>query len=179
MIDPVIELTLRAMLALLFATAAYHKVSDRARFAASLGAYALLPARLVSPSAWLLPAIECSLAIGLLYAPTREQSAIASMALLAIYTGAIAVNLARGRREIDCGCFASSARVPLSPWLIARNLVLIAAAALLVAPVRARALVWVDPFTVLAAVLVLWLLSAAAQRLAQTGPELQRLGGLR
>lgn len=179
MIDPVIALTVRAALALLFAAAAWHKVSDRTRFAASLDAYALLPARLVSPSTWLLPALECSLAIGLLYAPTRAPTAIASMALLAVYAGAIAVNLARGRREIDCGCFASSARVPLSPWLIARNLVLIAAAALLLAPVRARALVWVDPFTVLAAVLVLWLLSASAQRLAQTGPGLQRLGGLR
>jgi hypothetical protein len=179
MIDPVIELTVRAGLALLFATAAWHKVLDRARFAASLGAYALLPARLVSPSAWLLPALECSLAIGLLYAPTREPTAIASMALLAIYTGAIAVNLARGRREIDCGCFASSARVPLSPWLVVRNLILIAAAALLLVPVRARALVWVDPFTVVTAVVVLWLLSAAAQRLAQTGPALQRLGGQR
>ena len=69
---------------------------------------------------------------GLLHAPTRQPTAIASMTLLAIYTGAIASNLARGRREIDCGCFASSARVPLSPWLIARNLILIAAAALLV-----------------------------------------------
>lgn len=179
MIDPVIELTLRAVLSLLFAAAAWHKVSDRTRFAASLDAYALLPPPLVLPISLLLPALECALAIGLLYAPTREPAAIASMALLTLYTGAIAANLARGRREIDCGCFASSARVPLTPWLIARNLVLIGAAALLVAPVRARAILWVDRFTVVAAVLVLWLLWAAAQRLAQTGPTLQRLGGRR
>jgi hypothetical protein len=179
MIDPVIDLTLRAVLSLLFAAAAWHKVSDRPRFAASLEAYALLPARLVSPISLLLPALECSLAIGLLYAPTREPAAIASMALLTLYTAAIVANLARGRREIDCGCFASSARVPLTPWLVARNLGLIGAAALLVAPVRARAIVWVDQFTVVTAVLVLWLLSGVAQRLAQTGPALRRLGGRR
>ena len=179
MIDPVIELTLRAALALLFAAAAWHKASDRDRFAASLDAYALLPAPLVAPSALLLPALECVLAAGLLFAPTRQAAAIASVALLTLYTGAIAANLARGRREIDCGCFASSARVPLSRWLVARNLILIGAAGLLVAPVRSRTLVWVDPFTVVAAVLVLWFLWAAAQGLAQTGPALQRLGGQR
>lgn len=179
MIDPVIDLTLRAVLSLLFAAAAWHKVSDRLRFAASLEAYALLPARLVSPISLLLPALEGSLAIGLLYAPTREPAAIASMALLTLYTGAIVANLARGRREIDCGCFASSARVPLTLWLVVRNLGLIGAAALLVAPVRARAILWVDQFTVVTAVLVLCLLWGAAQRLAQTRPALQRLGGPR
>lgn len=179
MIDPVIALTVRAALALLFAAAAWHKVSDRAHFTASLDAYALLPAQLVLPSASLLPALECSLAIGLLYGPSLEPAAIVSMMLLTLYTGAIAGNLARGRREIDCGCFASSARVPLSPGLVVRNFILIAAAALLLLPVRARALVWVDALTVVTAVLVLWLLWTSAQRLAKTGPALQRLGGSR
>lgn len=179
MIDPVIELTLCAALALLFAAAAWHKVSDRSRFAASLDAYALLPSPLVAPSALLLAVLECALVVGLLHVPARQPAAIASMALLTLYTGAIAVNLARGRREIDCGCFISSARVPLSLWLVARNLVLIGAAGLLVAPVRPRPLVWVDWFTVVAAVLALWLLTAAAQLLAQTGPALQRFGGHR
>ena len=179
MIDPVIDLTLRAVLSLLFAAAAWHKVSDRPRFAASLEAYALVPARLVLSISWLLPALECFVAIGLLYAPTREPAATASMALLTLYTGAIAANLARGQREIDCGCFASSVRVPLTPWLVVRNLGLIGAAALLVAPVRVRAILWVDQFTVVTAVLVLWLLWRAAQRLAHTGPALQHLGGRR
>lgn len=179
MIDPVIELTLCAVLALLFAAAAWHKVSDRGRFTVSLGAYALLPAPLVAPSALLLPVLEGALAVGLLHVPTRQPAAVASMALLTLYTGAIAVNLARGRRQIDCGCFAPSARIPLSPWLVARNLVLIVAAGVLVAPVRARTMVWIDSFTVIAAVLALWLLAAAAQRLAQTGPALEGLGGHR
>jgi hypothetical protein len=179
MIDPVIELILCAVLALLFAAAAWHKVSEHGRFTASLGAYALVPTLLVAPSALLLPVLEGALAVGLLHAPTRQPAAIASMALLALYTGAIVVNLARGRRQIDCGCFAASARIALSPWLVARNLVLIGAAGLLVAPVRARTLVWIDAFTVMAAVLALWLLATAAQRLAQTGPALERLGGHR
>lgn len=179
MIDPVIELTLRVGLAILFAAAAWHKLSDRARFAASLRAYELLPRRVLSPVAWLLPALECAIALGLLHAPSREPAALASMALLTVYTGAIAANLARGRREIDCGCFASSARVPLSSWLIARNLILIGASALVVIPVRARSLIWVDLLTVVGAVITVSLLSTAAQRLAQTGPALLRLRGQR
>lgn len=179
MIDPAIELSLRIGLALLFAAAAWHKLSDRTRFAASLSAYELLPRRLLSPSAWLLPALECALSIGLLHAPTRAPAALASIALLAIYTGAIAVNLARGRRDIDCGCFATSAQVRLSPWLVARNLILIAASSLLVVPIGARAMIWVDLLTVAATVIALSLLWTATQRLAQTGPALLHLRGRR
>ncbi len=179
MIDPVIQLTLRAGLATLFTAAAWHKLSDRTRFAASLRAYELLPRALLSPIARFLPALECCIAIGLLCAPSQAPAALASMALLTGYTGAIAVNLARGRREIDCGCFASALRVPLSSWLIARNLALIGASALAVMPIGARSLNWVDLFTVVAAVIMLSLLSAAAQRLAQSGPALLHSRGPR
>lgn len=177
MIDPVIDITLRTCLALLIASAAWHKLSDRFRFAGTLRAYELLPPRLVSPVASLLPLIELSIAAGLLYPPSRELAALAAMSLLALYTGAIATNLLRGRHEIDCGCFASSRRAPLSRLLIVRNLVLLSAAALLLMPARSRTLLWVDLFTAAAAVLALSLLWAAAQRLAESGPALLRSRG--
>ncbi len=177
MIDPVIDITLRTCLALLIASAAWHKLSDRPRFVATLRAYELLPPWLVSPVASLLALLELSIAAGLLYPPCREIAALAAMSLLVLYTGAIATNLLRGRQQIDCGCFASSRGVPLSRLLIVRNLVLISAAALLRMPVRSRTLLWVDLFTVAAAVLALSLLWAAAQRLAASGPALLRSKG--
>jgi uncharacterized membrane protein YphA (DoxX/SURF4 family) len=179
MIDPVIELSVRAGLALLFGVAAWHKMSDRVRFGATLRAYRLLPSRSVSPIAWLLPLLETFVAIGLLFAPTRTAAAFAAISILVVYTLAIATNLARGRREIDCGCFASSAPTPLSGRLIARNAILIASAAAVLLPLRARTLTWIDVVTTVTALVTLSLLGAAMQRLAQTAPMLRRWGGIR
>ena len=179
MIDPAIELSVRLGLALLFAAAAWHKVSDRVRFVAAVRAYHLLPSWLVSPVARLLPLLEATIALGLAYTPTRQAAAFAAVPLLALYTLAIAVNLARGRREIDCGCFAASARVPLSNWLIVRNAILIGAACLLIMPIRTRTLVWIDALTVVTTLITLSLLWAAGRRLAHTGPALRQLGGAR
>ncbi|MBW1832706.1 MAG: methylamine utilization protein MauE [Myxococcales bacterium] len=179
MIDPVIELSVCFALALLFAAAAWHKASDRLRFGAVVGAYKLLPSWLVAPAARLLPLLETSIAVGLLYPPSRDAAAFAAIPLLALYTLAISVNIARGRRDIDCGCFAASARVPLSSWLVVRNIILIVAACALLLPTRARTLIWVDGLTVVTALITLSLLWTAGQRLANTGPSLRRLGGAR
>jgi ABC-type amino acid transport system permease subunit len=179
MIDPVIELSVCFALALLFATAAWHKVSDRIRFGAVMRAYKLLPSWLVAPAAQLLPLLEASIAVGLLYPPSRELAAIAAVPLLALYTAAISLNIARGRREIDCGCFAASARVPLSNWLVLRNVILMVAACALLFPIRARTLIWVDGLTVAMGLITMSLLWAAGQRLARTGPALRGVGGAR
>jgi len=179
MSDPVIELSLCLALALLFSAAAWHKGSDRVRFDASLRAYQALPSSLVTPTTWLLPLAELTTAVALLFEPTRHGGALAAVCLLALYTAAISINLARGRRDIDCGCFASSARVPLSPWLVVRNVILIAAAGALLIPVRTRTLVWVDALTIVTAVVTVSLLWTTAQRLAQSGPMLRQLGGAR
>ena len=179
MIDPAIELSLCFALALLFAAAAWHKTSDHIRFGAVLRAYDLLPSWLVAPATRLLPLLEASIAFGLLYPPTRQAAAIAALPLLALYTAAIYVNIARGRRDIDCGCFAASARVPLSNWLVVRNAVLIVAACALLLPTATRTLTWVDGLTVTAALLTASLLWTAGQRLAQTGPTLRGFGGAR
>jgi hypothetical protein len=179
MIDPVIGLSLRTGLVLLFGTAAWHKMSDRARFGATLRAYRLLPSWLVSPVALLLPLLEAFIAIGLLYPPTRTAAAFAATTVLVVYTFAIATNLVRGRHEIDCGCFASSAPTPLSGWLISRNTILIATAVALVLPLRDRTLTWIDVLTSVMALGTLSLLWATAQRLGQTAPKLRRLGGIR
>jgi ABC-type proline/glycine betaine transport system permease subunit len=177
MIDPVFNLSICCGLALLFAAAAWHKISDRARFAAVLRAYELLPSWLVVPATRLFPVLEASIAVGLLYPPTRRAAALAAVLLLVLYTTAIFVNLARGRREIDCGCFAASSGVPLSNWLVVRNVVVVAAACTLLLPIRARTLIWADGLTIVAALITASLLWAAGQRLSHTGPLLRRFGG--
>lgn len=178
-VDYVIAWSLRLGLALLFAAAAWHKISDRPRFEAAVSAYELLPTRASSVLSWVLPTAETAIAAGLLYPATQRLAAVAASGLLLVYTGAIAINLARGRRRIDCGCFSSRSETPLNDVLLARNMGLVAAACVLLLPIRARPFVWIDALTLVTTLVTLSLLWAAAQRLSQTGPALRGDGGIR
>ena len=177
-IDPLIAWTLRLALVLLFSVAAWHKLADRSHFEEALRGYALLPDGATRPFSWTLPRVELAIAIALLH-PASHLGGLAAASLLLVYTGAIGINLARGRRGIDCGCFTKGSSTPLSSALVARNVALISAACALLLPVSARTLVWVDWLTSVTALLALSLLWAAGQQLAQTGPALRRYGGRR
>jgi hypothetical protein len=82
--------------------------------------------------AWALPPLEAAVALGLLVGATRPLAGAAAALLLGVFGMALAVNLARGRTSIDCGCFRSDLRQALSPALLVRNAVLMAAALCLV-----------------------------------------------
>lgn len=178
-LDLIIAWSIRLGLSLLFVMAAWHKVSDRPRFEAAVTSYELLPERASILLSWLLPLLEAAIAGGILYPATQRAAALAASALLLVYTGAIAINLARGRRRIDCGCFSSRSAMSLNGGLIVRNIGLTAAACALFLPVRMRALAWVDGFTLVATLVTVSLLWATAQRLSQTGPALRRQEGIR
>jgi Methylamine utilisation protein MauE len=124
LVDAMADLVLRIALALLFTLAALHKLRDRRRFDGIVLAYRLGPPRLVLRAARLLPALEGVIAAGLIFTPT--PAAVAAATLFAGYGLAMTINLARGRRDIDCGCGEAPER--LSGWLVARNAVLAAAA---------------------------------------------------
>jgi len=62
------------------------------------------------------------------------------LALLVLYSSAIAINLVRGRRDIECGCGGAATHVPLSGWLLARNAALMATALAVCAAPHALAL---------------------------------------
>jgi hypothetical protein len=169
-LDPALEGVLRGGLALLFAAAALHKLRAPREFAAALAGYRLLPAALVPAAASALAGAEVVLAGSLLARAFEPAAPLAAAGLLALYSCAIAANLARGRTEIDCGCLGPAGRQPLSAWLLVRNALLVAACLALVAPPAARALVWVDAVSVAGGVAVLALLWNAAHRLAAHRP---------
>jgi len=165
MIDPVLTLVARAGLALLFASAAAHKLRDRAEFTGVLAAYRVVPASLVAAGAMAVAAAELLVAAAL--ATGSALGPAGAVGMLALYSFAIAVNLARGRRTIDCGCGALGARQPISEWLLVRNALLAAAAfALVPAAVATRPLSWVDLVSVAGGVGVAALLWTAAHGLA-------------
>ena len=173
--DPAIDLTLRAALALLLAVAAAHKLRDVAAFQATFADYRLVPDALGRPLALLVPFVETAAALLLLAPATSALGKVGAAALLVVYAAAVGVNLARGRRHIDCGCAGPYARRPIGGGLVVRNLVLAAVALATLAPVRLRPLVWIDALTVSGAVLALAALYLAADRLLAHGPALARL----
>jgi hypothetical protein len=163
--DPVVAAVLRGGLALLLVIAAGHKARALDRFRATLADYRLLPARAVPLAATLVVGVEVGIALALVLSASRTAGPLLAAALLAVYTLAIAINLARGRRDIDCGCGGPALHQPLGGRLVVRNAVLIAAALAAVLPLRSRAITAVDALTVVAGTIALAALSAAADRL--------------
>ncbi len=124
-----LALVSRFALATVFVLAGLAKLPRRAEFEAAVRAYGLLPRRLVRPVGALLPPLE--LAGGLLLGLGIATSVVASLlaAALTVFAAAVALNLARGR-TIDCGCFGWIAERRITWLTVARNLLLIVAAAI-------------------------------------------------
>lgn len=174
-LDPALGWLLRGALAALFATAAVHKLCDLAAFRAALADYQLLPGAVLPAFAFLLPAVEVGVAFGFCVPAFAPCAAIAAAALLALYGWAMAINLTRGRRHIDCGCAGPAGRQAIGAPLIVRNAVLAAVALVSALPAAPRTLAWVDGVTIAAGVAVLALLYAAFDGLLAHAPRIALL----
>jgi hypothetical protein len=178
MLDPAIEHALRLALALLLASAALHKLRDLASFRAAVAGYALVPEALSGAIAGTLACVEASLAAALV-APAawgvRTVALGGCAALVGLYALAIGANLARGRRDIDCGCAGHAGRQTLSGWLLARNGLLAATALVCLGGASSRPLHWLDALTIGASVAVLATSWLAAHRLLASAPAIARL----
>ncbi len=110
----------------LFGTSAADKLGDFPRFAAALGAYQLLPQPLTKIAAAAIVVLELAAAIVLLaivLVPVGANTlGLIAPLLLISYAIAMAANLMRGRRSIDCGC--GGMPMPLSRSLVVRNLLI-------------------------------------------------------
>ncbi|WLH37945.1 methylamine utilization protein MauE [Pseudomonas sp. FP2196] len=176
-IDPIFILASALAVAVLLASAATHKLRAPARFARQLADYQLLPESLVRPVGRAIPLLELLIAFALLVPLSRGPAAWVAAALIALYAAAIAINLWRGRRDIDCGCAGPDQVQPLRPVLLLRNAVLIALALLASATPLVRDLNLFDGFVTVAASAVALLTYAAADGLLANSPLLLKLIG--
>lgn len=151
-IDPVILRTCQAAVSLVFGAAALAKLVNIERFKRAVAAYALLPPFLVAPVAFSLGIAELAIALALLVESSRHVAALGGLVLLGVFFVAIGVSLARGNRDIDCGCWAVGRNVAgqaarLSGWHLGR----VALLALMVVPgmfdPARRAVEWLDYVT--------------------------------
>jgi len=147
MIDPAIGALLAGAFALLFASAALHKLLGRAAFAQVFRAYGVVPPALAGLAVF-VPLLELTVAAALLTAAARSGAAASGVALLVTYAAAIAVNLGRGRRDLACGCGGANDARPIAAWMVWRNLALAALLALTLLPWSPRTLGAADAITI-------------------------------
>jgi Methylamine utilisation protein MauE len=177
MVDPLIIWVSAAVPATIFGATVWHKLIAPNRFRVIVEDYRVLPAAFAGPVAYTLPYIEIGVVFGLLIPLLRQTAAVASLALILIFTVALAINLRRGRLELECGCHFGSGPGSLSSKFLARNAVLAiwilpAAATTGVAP---RPMGWLDGLTVVASSLV----AVSAYAMVGTFPGVQRAGWAR
>lgn len=171
--DPIAVGAIVGALALVMFAAAWHKFSEPDAFAGALAGYRILPQWAVAPAARALPIVEAALGAGILVPVTRLFALPVLAALVSVYAVAMAVNLARGRRNIDCGC--GGAAHPVSWALVVRNLVLAAAALVASRPALERTVDWFDATTLILGVLAFYGLYLMADELLRQASRLAQL----
>lgn len=113
------------LLSYLFLSAAFSKIQNLAYFEQSIVDYQLLPVPLLKAGGYTLIGLELLAGIFALIPTTAIFSMLIMAGLLGLYAMAIAINLVRGRRYLDCGCNGPSNRQAITWFLVLRNLALL------------------------------------------------------
>jgi hypothetical protein len=158
MLDPAVGLLLSVTIALLFGSAAVHKLRDLRRFDEIFSAYGMVPAVARLRLSWVVPIVELAVAVGLLAAASRVYAVVAGTVLLLMYAWAIGVNLRRGRRDLACGCGGPDERRPIASWMVWRNVFLALLLGSTLLPWTARSLGFTDAVTLTFGLLTLALI---------------------
>ncbi|WP_454673514.1 MauE/DoxX family redox-associated membrane protein [Achromobacter pestifer] len=156
--DPVLLYGASAALTCVLLLGALEKLKDIAGFSRAVAAYDILPSGWGGAFAWGYALAEITAGVLLLMPSGQASGALLALLVLMVATMGLAFNLARGHRDIDCGCGGPASRGPasqgrdgahgggLSWWLVARNAVLAlwTAPALVAAAGQSRSLQWAD-----------------------------------
>jgi uncharacterized membrane protein YphA (DoxX/SURF4 family)/peroxiredoxin len=126
-----IVLGLRVLLAAVFLTAGVGKLRDLPGSRRAMRDFGL-PEQAAGTLGTLLPIAELATGVALLFTPTARLGAAAALVLLLAFIVGIARALARGEQP-DCHCFGQIHSAPASRFTLARNALLAACAALVVA----------------------------------------------
>src|SRR6266705_2293778 len=125
-----VEAVSQFVIGALFLIAASSKLIAFKWFAETLASYRLLPSRLTNFFAALVVLAEAVSGILLLAGALMPWAAYAATALLLCFTTSIAINLAKGRFSIECGCFSLWKKSKVGWLLLFRNLGLLGLALL-------------------------------------------------
>jgi len=118
------QLVVRFAVATLLISAAVAKYRDYPKWIGALSAYGLLPEALLGAFALSLPAAELIVALSLVFGVLLFAGILAGIGLLILFASALAINLLRGRRNIDCGCDLRGRPRQISWYQVGRNAML-------------------------------------------------------
>ena len=117
-------LCVKIFTALILLRAAGIKLRSSLRFEGVLGGYKILPSATLPAAAVALPVFELLVGSALLAAPGQRWAAVAAAGLVLLFSCAMVLALARGLKDIDCGCGDPLSRQTLSWGLVVRNLLI-------------------------------------------------------
>jgi hypothetical protein len=175
--DAATALLLRACalaIGIVLLAAAFHKLRGWTAFRASVEGYRLLPDAPAAVVAALLPVLEALAGVALIVDGLRIAGAWLAFATIGIATAGVAINVARGRTTIACGCGGFDGEQRLSWALVARNGILLVLLAAGTSVAREPAGVVAQATLVVAALAFVALYAVASQLLANQ-PRLAEL----
>ncbi len=123
-------LSIRCVLAVVFIVAAIGKLLDLAGSRRALADFGV-PMCAVRLAGVALPVAELGVAVALLYRPTARWGAVGALLLLLAFTAGVGRAMSRGEAP-DCHCFGQIHSKPAGRSTLIRNVVLAAAAAVIV-----------------------------------------------
>ena len=123
-------LACRIVIGFIFLYAGMEKISDPSGFARAINNYKLLPFSLTNIAALVLPWIEITTAILMIFGIKVKENAFIISTLLGIFTIAIIISLFRGL-NIDCGCFGTLSGTKIGIQKLIENILMLLAGILL------------------------------------------------
>jgi putative oxidoreductase len=116
----------RAIVGLAFIVAGTTKALHPGVFIADIWSYQLVPQSWAYWTAAFLPFLEIAIGAALITGRQRDGARLLTATLLIVFLIALTISWARGL-DIACGCFGTGAGEPANyPWLIFRDVLLIA-----------------------------------------------------
>ena len=121
----------RIIIGFIFIYAGMEKISNPAEFAIAINNYKLFPFSLINIAALILPWIEVTAGILLIFGIKVKENAFIISSLLGIFTIAIIISLFRGL-NIDCGCFGTLSGTKIGIQKLIENILMLLAGILLI-----------------------------------------------
>ncbi|HLZ63166.1 MAG TPA: MauE/DoxX family redox-associated membrane protein, partial [Ktedonosporobacter sp.] len=134
----VVHVFLRLFLGSLMLCSGITKVYHPQRAAQAVREYQILPAALqvrssaITTIAGGLWVSEILAGVGLISGILLLPASLLTLCQLIVFSGAMGINLARGRRDLSCHCGGALGDHRISWWLVGRNALLLAATVLLI-----------------------------------------------
>jgi uncharacterized membrane protein YphA (DoxX/SURF4 family) len=119
-----IAVSLRIGVGILLVVAGAAKLVSLREFQRVIRAYKILPATFALPASWTLPVLELTAGIALASGVLWPLPQFAASGMFLVFAAAVGLNLVRGNRNVQCGCFGSAGKL-LSWQIVMRNVGLV------------------------------------------------------